>query len=72
MRKTFGSINTFKLTKSGLGNDVHITTNKRMFDISVIHDFLTNSYWSKGVTKENVIGRINNSLCFGLLFLATF
>jgi GNAT superfamily N-acetyltransferase len=32
----------------------------------VIHGFLTNSYWSKGVPREVVARAIEHSLCFGV------
>jgi len=39
-------------------------------DILIIHNFLTNSYWAKGVSESTVRKAIANSLCFGL-FRAT-
>lgn len=45
-----------------------ITTNKRRLELDVIHNFLTQSYWSPGISKEKVSQAIENSLCFGIFF----
>ena len=44
----------------------NISTDKTLLDPSVIHAFLTDSYWAKGILFENVLKRIENSLCFGV------
>lgn len=36
-------------------------------DLSVIHGFLTESYWARGIPRETVARSIRNSLCFALL-----
>ena len=48
--------------------DSHFTfsTDKPKLDPSVIHAFLTESYWSKGCSMDNVLRRIENALCFGV------
>lgn len=43
-----------------------ISTNKRKLKANTIHDFLTNSYWSKGIKIERVKKAIQGSLCFGV------
>lgn len=43
-----------------------ITTDKSKFDIAVIHQFLTHSYWSPGVPVATVQKSIEGSLCFGV------
>lgn len=43
-----------------------ITTDKEKFDITVIHSFLTNSYWAEGISKEVIKRSIDGSLCFGV------
>lgn len=43
-----------------------ISTDKTLLDPSVIHAFLTDCYWAKGIPLENVLKRIQNSLCFGV------
>jgi GNAT superfamily N-acetyltransferase len=45
---------------------ITISTNKSLLDPSVIHGFLTNSYWAKGISLENVEKRLKNALCFGV------
>jgi GNAT superfamily N-acetyltransferase len=45
---------------------ITISTNKSLLDPSVIHGFLTNSYWAKGIPYENVEKRLKNALCFGV------
>ncbi|QGH33762.1 GNAT family N-acetyltransferase [Gracilibacillus salitolerans] len=44
---------------------------KDALDLEVIHNFLSNeSYWSKGISKEDVIKSIRNSaFCFGMYFI---
>ncbi len=44
----------------------NVSTDKTLLDPSVIHAFLTDSYWAKGVPFENILKRIQNSLCFGV------
>lgn len=43
-----------------------ISTDKNQLDLPMIHQFLTNSYWAKGRTLQQVQDSIDNSLCFGL------
>jgi GNAT superfamily N-acetyltransferase len=43
-----------------------ISTDKALLDIGVIHGFLTESYWAKGVPVSVVQKSIENSLCFGV------
>ena len=43
-----------------------ISRDKSKLQVEVIYQFITNSYWGKGRTKEQVQTTINNSLCFGL------
>lgn len=43
-----------------------ITDRQEELDIETIHDFLSESYWAKGIPKAVVEKSINNSLCFGL------
>jgi len=35
-------------------------------DLKVVHGFLTNSYWAKGIPLETVQRSLQNSLCFGI------
>jgi len=43
-----------------------LSTDPARLDIDVIHGFLTNCYWAKGVTRDIVVRSIENSLCFGV------
>ena len=43
-----------------------ISTNKDELNIDFIHQFLTNSYWAKGRTIDEVKNTITHSLCFGI------
>ena len=43
-----------------------ISADKEKLDPSVIHAFLTTSYWATGISLERVKKRIQNSLCFGV------
>lgn len=43
-----------------------ISTDKRRLDLELIHGFLTNCYWAKGIPKNVVRRSIQNALCFGV------
>ncbi len=43
-----------------------ISTDRARLDLDVIHGFLTNCYWAKGVPREVVARSIEHSLCFGV------
>ena len=45
---------------------ITISTDKNKLDVSLIHEFLTNSYWAEGRTFEQVKTSIENSLCWGI------
>jgi len=47
-------------------NNYLISTNKQKIKLDDIHRFLTNSYWSKGISFDKVKKSIKNSLCFGV------
>ncbi|PIR19311.1 MAG: GNAT family N-acetyltransferase [Elusimicrobia bacterium CG11_big_fil_rev_8_21_14_0_20_64_6] len=46
--------------------EFRVTDGRDDLDIDVIHNFLRESYWAKGVPRSIVEKSINNSLCFGL------
>ena len=46
--------------------DYEISTDPARVDISMVHDFLTNSYWAKGIPLETVRRSIENSITFGI------
>jgi GNAT superfamily N-acetyltransferase len=43
-----------------------ISTNRSLQDLNVIHGFLANCYWAKGIPRDVVARSIENSLCFGV------
>jgi len=43
-----------------------ICTDRERLDLDVIHGFLTDCYWAKGIPRELVARSIENSLCFGV------
>jgi GNAT superfamily N-acetyltransferase len=43
-----------------------ISTDSVRLDLDVIHGFLTNCYWAKGVPREVVARSIEHALCFGV------
>ena len=45
---------------------ITISTNKDKLQIDVIHQFLTNTYWAKGRTLDEVKKTIQTSFCFGV------
>ena len=45
---------------------VQISTNKERLNVNLIHGFLTEAYWAKGRTIDQVNKCIDNSLNFGI------
>ncbi len=43
-----------------------ISTDRERLDLDVIHKFLRNCYWAKGIPREVVERSIEHSLCFGI------
>ena len=43
-----------------------ISTDRSRFDIDMIYNFLTHSYWARGVPREIVQRSIDHALCFGV------
>jgi GNAT superfamily N-acetyltransferase len=43
-----------------------VSTDPSRLDLNVIHEFLTNCYWAKGIPREVVARSIEHSLCFGI------
>jgi GNAT superfamily N-acetyltransferase len=42
------------------------STDPALLDLDLIHNFLTNCYWAKGISKDVVARSIEHSLCFGI------
>jgi N-acetylglutamate synthase-like GNAT family acetyltransferase len=43
-----------------------ISTDRARLDLDMIHRFLTNCYWAKGIPRETVKRSIEHALCFGI------
>lgn len=43
-----------------------ISTDPSRLDLDVIHGFLTNCYWAKGIPREVVARSMEHALCFGI------
>jgi GNAT superfamily N-acetyltransferase len=43
-----------------------ISTSRKRLDLDVVHGFLTNCYWAKGIPREVVERSIEHALCFGI------
>jgi GNAT superfamily N-acetyltransferase len=43
-----------------------ISTDPARLDVDLIHNFLTNCYWAKGIPRGVVTRSIEHSLCFGV------
>nr|WP_321232318.1 GNAT family N-acetyltransferase [uncultured Psychroserpens sp.] len=44
---------------------IEISKDKSRLDVKMIHEFLTETYWAKGRSLEQVKASIEHSLCFG-------
>ncbi len=47
-------------------NRFRVITNIDDMDMTVIHGFLSQSYWAKGIPQATLQKALENSLCFGL------
>jgi len=43
-----------------------IATDPSRIDLPLVHDFLTNCYWARGIPEKTVRRSIQHSLCFGI------
>ena len=46
--------------------EYEISTDPAKIDVGVVHWFLTNCYWARGIPEEVVRKSIENSICFGV------
>ncbi len=53
------------ITENRKGSFV-VSTDKKRIDLDVVHGFLTECYWARGIPREVVARCIENSLCFGV------
>jgi len=54
------------MQRSWTQGEFEISTDPARIDLLAVHDFLTKSYWAKGIPIETVRRSIANSLCFGI------
>jgi ribosomal protein S18 acetylase RimI-like enzyme len=67
LRKSMCPTTDFKIKEEkSSSEEVAINTDKSKLNLDLIHQVLTASYWSPGISKERVATGIKNSLCFGL------
>ena len=45
-----------------------ISCDPALLKLDAIHDFITNSYWAKGISQTLVEKSVRNSLCWGVYF----
>jgi GNAT superfamily N-acetyltransferase len=43
-----------------------ISTDRARLDLDMVHGFLTNCYWAKGIPREVVARSVEHALCFGV------
>lgn len=43
-----------------------ISTDKNRIDVTMVHSFLSQTYWATGIDVPTVQRSINHSLCFGM------
>ena len=59
-------MHSFRSDGSWVNGEFEISTDPDRIDLIAVHQFLTNSYWAKGIPVEIVQQSIQNSLCFGI------
>jgi GNAT superfamily N-acetyltransferase len=47
-------------------DDFIVSSDKSKLNVDVVYEFLTNSYWAAGRSREAVEKTINSSICFGI------
>lgn len=63
--KKFTKVEEYKIFEYNK-NGFTISTDPALLDIEMIHDYVTQSYWARGIPKELVVKSIRHSYCFGL------
>jgi len=46
--------------------EYRISTDRALLNLDTIHEFLTNCYWAKGISRDVVARSIQHSMCFGI------
>jgi GNAT superfamily N-acetyltransferase len=57
---------TMNIVREHTHQEFLFSTDKRKLNLNYVHQFLTNSYWAKGISVDLVEQSIKNSLCFGI------
>jgi ribosomal protein S18 acetylase RimI-like enzyme len=55
------------MASSPAPDEYAITTDVGKMDLLAVHEFLSNSYWAKGIPRETLERAIANSICFAVL-----
>ena len=53
-------------TNAPLPEGYAISNETGLLNIDVVHGFIAQSYWAKGIPRELVVRMIQNALCFGV------
>ena len=48
--------------------EYNISDDKSRLDLKLIHNVISNSYWAKGRSFEEIKRSIDNSICYGIYF----
>lgn len=51
---------------SGAAEPYEVSADPARLDLDVVHGFLTQAYWSKGIAREVVAKAMQHSLCYGV------
>jgi GNAT superfamily N-acetyltransferase len=54
------------MTPHATSNEYELSADKQRLDVATIHEYLTQSYWSPGISRAIVERAIEGSLCFGV------
>src|SRR4029079_3748315 len=65
-RAAFGDDSAFAGRKMETNYDYQVSTERRLLDVAMIHDFLRSSYWAPDIPRSVVEKSIEHSLCFGV------
>lgn len=47
-------------------NGFELSTDPAQMDLDAIHDFISQSYWGQGRSKEVMVRAMHNAICFGV------
>lgn len=62
MQAEFGDARRLERQRDGFT----VSTDPSRLDLSLVHAYLTRSYWASGIPREVVARSLRHSLCFGL------